>query len=402
MMFSPNDIKNDTAFRDFIKRRRVADTTHKQYIKRMKSYCNFTKKLPNELINEAEEEQDAGIKSRKRKTTRYILDYVDAMEKAGQSENTIRNSIDTVTGFYHEYDIDTPRIRGLSKQNGKNASLNELPTKEHVKEALKHCSLRNKAIVLIHFSSGMGASEVRHLTYKDFLNSVDEYLDLEKRDKLDVKKVAHQLKGRDDLIGTWKIRRYKTGMPYITFNSPESTRAILDYLLERERQNKKLKNLDDYLFVNAYNAQISEEGHLLIFQRINDKAEFGYRENNRRFFTSHQLRAMFQSTLYRAGIDKLAIDWMAGHKINEVDEAYFKVDPKKLKMTYMKALKDLTLTEVKVERVTTPEFDRLLRDSRKKDKQISKLEDRLNLVENLLDDPEFAKKYAKKMKELEE
>jgi site-specific recombinase XerD len=399
MMFSPNDIKNDTAFRDFIKRRRVADTTHKQYIKRMKSYCNFTKKLPNELINEAEEEQDAGIKSRNRKTTRYILDYVDAMEKAGQSENTIRNSIDTVTGFYHEYDIDTPRIRGLSKLNGKNASLNELPKAEHVKEALKNCSLRDKAIVLLHFSSGMGASEVRHLTYKDFLNSLEEYLDLEERDRLDVKKIAHQLKGRDDLIGTWKIRRYKTGMPYITFNSPESTRAILDYLMSREKRNKKLKNLDDYLFVNNNNKQISETGHILIFQRINDRARFGYRENKRRFFTSHQLRAMFQSTLYRAGIDKLAIDWMAGHKINEVDEAYFKVDPKDLKTRYMEALKHLTLTEVKVERVSTPEYDRLLHDSREKDEKISTLEDRLNIVENLLGDPEFAKKYAKKIEE---
>jgi len=81
-------------------------------------------------------------------------------------------------------------------------------------------------------------------------------------------KVTINLKDKEDLVGTWKIRRYKTKMPYITFNSPESTLAIVDYIFYRYKRNKPIKSIEDPLFSSQYNNMIVIGSHQKIFQRL--------------------------------------------------------------------------------------------------------------------------------------
>lgn len=180
----------------------------------------------------------------------------------------------------------------------------------------------------------MGASEVRNLTFKDFVTAIEEYLDLDDTDKNNMFKVAVNLKDKKEIVGTWKIRRYKTKMPYITFNSPESTVAIVDYIFYRYKMNKPIKNIDDPLFTTKDNAKITSGSHYKLFLRLNDRVGFGLRTKKRRFFTSHMLRKLFTTSLYQAGVDKLAIDWMLGHKINPVTEATLKLKRRLKKELY--------------------------------------------------------------------
>jgi integrase len=46
---------------------------------------------------------------------------------------------------------------------------------------------------------------------------------------------------------------------------------------------------------------------------------------------AHNLRKFFKSALLNNGADIFFTDYLMGHKIDEVHEAYFKADPKKLK-----------------------------------------------------------------------
>lgn len=91
----------------------------------------------------------------------------------------------------------------------------------------------------------------------------------------------------------------------------------------------------------------------MIFQRLNDKAGFGRKENKVRLFTSHQLRKLFTKTLFAQGVDKLMVDWMLGHKINDVTEAYFKTKPERLRSEYIKHMNHLTLEQIKIRKVTS-------------------------------------------------
>lgn len=384
MPFELDDIKNDRCFKDFIRSRSRRPSTKSQYISRIRVYVDFVGKGPTELIEEAENEEEAGIKLRNRKINDYFYDFREKLEEEGMLPSTINGYFDTVKAFYRHYDIHLPKLK-IGLKSSENWSMEDIPTIDHVREAVKVADIRDKAILLLMLSSGMGSGEIRHLKYGDFINSVSEYIDLSDPDKLNIPKVVYELRKIDDIIGTWKIHRYKTGMPYITFNSPESTQAIADYLAHRENNNREIKKLDDPLFVSSRKIQISSQGLVFVFRRINERAGFGRsKERNRRFFTSHTMRKLFTSTLYNKGIDQLAVDWMLGHKINPVTEAYFKNDPQTLKAKYIEAVESLTLEKVKVKNVTTKEYDLILRDSKEKDGKITSLEDRVETLETLL------------------
>ena len=165
-------------------------------------------------------------------------------------------------------------------------------------------------------SSGMEATELRHLTYGDFVNSIEEYIDLKPEEIFNVKKIEDKLLKMDEIVGTWKIEKNRTKKPYVTFNSPESTKAILSYLIDRERKNKPIKSLKDPLFVNSQNQALNVSAHGSIFKRVNNRANFGYLTKKRRFFSSTMLRKYFKTKLYESGVDEKIVNAILGQKLD--------------------------------------------------------------------------------------
>ena len=396
MLFELEDIKNDRCFKDFLRSRSRRPSTKSQYVTRIRVYANFTGKSPTQLIEEAETEEEHGIKLRNRKINDYFYEFHEKLETQGMLPSTINGYFDTVKAFYRHYDIQLPKLK-IALNNNENWSMEDIPTLEHIREAVKVCNIRDKSILLLMLSSGMGSGEIRNLKYRDFINSVEEYVQLSDEDKLNIPKIAFELRKIDDAIGMWKIHRFKTGMPYITFNSPESTQAIVDYLVHRENNNRAVEKLEDPLFVSSYKTQITSQGVVYVFRRINDRANFGRsKDRNRRFLTSHTMRKLFTTNLYNKGVDQLAVDWMLGHKVNPVTEAYFKNDPQTLKAKYIDAFENLTLEKVKVKNVTTQQYDELLEKLKIKEEDQDRLEKRVDLMEKLLADKGVRKELDKR------
>ncbi len=97
-------------------------------------------------------------------------------------------------------------------------------------------------------SSGMGSAEIRSLKYKHFINSIEEVSkELTLEEKLDIFKLQSIMQDKR-IFGTWHIIRQKTSIPYVTFSTPESIQAIIDYLINQIHCNKPIRSLDDYLF----------------------------------------------------------------------------------------------------------------------------------------------------------
>ena len=86
-----------------------------------------------------------------------------------------------------------------------NLTHNEIISQDQIKEALELSSLRDKAIILLHMTSGMEATELRYLSYGDFLNSIKEYIDLKPEERFNFKKIEDKLFKINEVIGTWKI-----------------------------------------------------------------------------------------------------------------------------------------------------------------------------------------------------
>jgi integrase len=170
MKFTKEDILADQIMKDFLNNCNINDNTKVQYEIRIRSYCNFTKKTPTKLVDEATEEQNTSINLSNRKVRKYLLDFFDKLILNGKSENTIKAHLETITALYHANNIDIQNMGDIFKKEFKPQILEELPTKEHIRKALKYCNLRDKAIILLQFSSGMSAAVVRNLTYGQILH----------------------------------------------------------------------------------------------------------------------------------------------------------------------------------------------------------------------------------------
>lgn len=374
MEISPSDIINDKKFQNFIKSRELRESTELLYARRLTDFCNFIDKDPTELIEEALEEYNQ--KSGSQKVSNYIDHYLDELRDNGKSKNTIKNRYDTLKAFFSGFEIDTSTIKHIKGFKNENLVPEELPGRGHIKKAIQVSGIRDKAILLLHFSSGMGAIELRNLTYRDFIGSVDEYLDLNDEEKLNVPKVVSEL-NKNEIVGTWQIMKLKSGIPYITFNSPESTKAIMDYLMDRERNNKPIETFDDPLFVNTWNKPLAKSVHGAIFKRINDKAGFGHLEGKRRFITSGTLRKSFEKTLNEADVDAITIDCFLGYKV-DVNGSEF-MDIGAMKDQYIGALEFLSLDNHN--QGTNPEFEMLMEKFNEKDQELKQIKEHIKYLE---------------------
>ncbi len=385
MFFSQEEIRYDETFAEFLDARGITESTKRGHTTAMKIYCNYNGITPTELIEEAEKDQDVGIKRKKRKIRRRIITFVNYLRDNGKAKGTIDTYLTTIKAFYDDNDIDIPKLpKNLTrnKEEALNKAFDGKPTIEHVKIACNNSDIRLKAIILLQFSSGMGASEVRNVTYQNFIDSIIEYVDIDESDKLNVPKIVEQIKKVKDCIGTWKITRYKMTKPYVTFNTPESAHAIADYLLWRLKNNKPVKSLDDHLFVDNYNKQLSDDALRKLYARLNDRCGFGRRNNKFHFLTSHRLRVAFTTILYEAGIDKLTIDRLLGHRVGHIDDAYFKTTIERLKREYVTGIEQLSTEKVNLIRYDDGEVRKLIQKLDVTKSSVNVLEEKLKEKEN--------------------
>jgi integrase len=374
MQESNYKISNDPYFINFIGSKNLSKSTEMVYLGRIKSFCEFLDKKPSELINEAQKESG-------KKIDKYFYDYIENLKKSGRSPSTILNQTDTVKSFYNNFDIDTKGIKPIIFPETNNSDYNIISS-DQIREALELSCLRDKAIILLHLSSGMEATELRYLTYGDFINSIDDYIDLKPEELLNVKKIADIVLKIDDLIGTWKIEKHRTGKDYVTFNTPESTKAILNYLIDRERKNKPIKSLKDPLFVNSQNQSLKKSAHGSIFKRINNRANFGYLTKKRRFLSSTMLRKFFKDKLYESGVDETTIDAFLGQKLDNDIDYHSNDQINILKKKYSESLSELSMetVNIKTETVTSNEYKILIAKLNEKDKELEEIKEYLKHI----------------------
>jgi len=346
--FNKSNIENDPLVQEFFNSRPISNGTKKNYIYRFIKYSNFTGMSLSELIEEAEEEENKQIRTRHRKIKKYLnefaryLDNVEYTPGKKYSEITIGRSITDIKTFYHYFDIITPKIN-LKPENPPRRD--DLPTMEEIKKALRNINTRDKALILLHLSSGMGGAEVKDLKTETFLKG------LELPENTPLEELRSNLP--EHPICTLWIIRIKENVEYVTFCSPECIYAIVDYLEEKG-------SYSEYLFPNTQGKKMSEQSHMGIFKRINDKLGFGFTANGkRRRFTSHKLRAIFSTNMYATGVDWTKIDQMLGHSPNKITRAYRRPSEDVYKEAYIDGLDSITTDKINIIDYRSPEVQAL-------------------------------------------
>ena len=170
-------MKNDKELlNDFTTTRNLKPTTIESYTIFIKNYTTQQGASMVELIKEAENEEEQGIRWKHRTLKKRLISYRTYLYKNYMS-STAKMMFSKILTIYKHYEIeihDLPKHQINGYQNPP-ITFNDLPDKEVIKKALDISNPRIRAIILFISSSGCGRRETVNLTIQDFINATSDY-----------------------------------------------------------------------------------------------------------------------------------------------------------------------------------------------------------------------------------
>jgi integrase len=298
----------------------LSEGTKNGYRRGIKRFLEFTGCSVDELIKEAYEDRKRGkekgldiIKGKPEERINAFVDYLKSRDsKLGGkiSSSEVSNCVKGVRKLYDSHgiklNVPLPKISMQCKKS------NFSP--DDVKKLLDYCeSLRDKAIILCLFQSGMRVGDLLNLNIGDL-----SMLGKEEPLKIDV---YHQQK--------------EETVSYFTFIGHDAINTLRRYLDAREKgmiQNLPAKplRLSDPLFITEGRnkaGQRLERGEVAqMLRKLVVKCGLTtadeIKENRRNPYHPHQLRSAFRTQLAKSGIETDHIEFLMGHKVR-FNRAYF-------------------------------------------------------------------------------
>jgi len=366
------EIKSSESFKFFTSIKTRTDKTNNRYLSDLTDYCYFNDMGIDDLIDEAEMEEDKGIRKNKRKLKKRLINFRGYLRNKGHSEKHIKTRFRNVKSFYRALGVDIPFIPDDTKQYDRQLRYDEIPTKEDIKRAIETTTnLRNRAIFLFMATSGCGSAETRTFTLREWMLGTKEF----HGETEDIERALYKMDGEMEYIPVFPIVRQKKNLDYYTCITPEANQYIVNHL--KTRKNLKL---DDYVF------NISENGLGDAYRSVNDKLGWGRVKGGKfRFFSSHQMRR-FNFNVF--GIENKSFAYMIeGRKFGDTAEAYFVRDPEKIRATYRHFVNDLTIFQkYEIKDISSKEYLEMQEQLNKKDAMIAELENKLKQQANEFED----------------
>lgn len=338
------EIKNSMVFQDFIEERKLTnESTVGGYLTSLTGYCDYHGMSIEELVEEAEQEEDNGIRLKKRKIKKRLIEYRNHLYDKKYSNKTIKSKMSDIIFFFDRCEIEIPKLgRKENVPYDRSISFDEVPKKEHVKKAIETTtSIKNRALYLFCMSSCSGSAEAREFTIEEYIRGVkgipdniditdiniEEVLDEVEKDLNEA--LENPQEQNESIVPVFHFVRKKKKRDYFTCITPEANQYIINYLKTREGLT-----LEDKVF------DYSRKSLIRAFQSVNDKNNWGWINRDRqRFFTSHQLRRLGANLIE----DEKLVNQISGRKFDETTEAYFKRDKTKIRKEYFKWLDELTI-----------------------------------------------------------
>jgi len=325
------------------KAKNLTQNTINNYHSAINKYTTYCGKSMAQLLEEAEQEEEDGIRWKRRKIRKRLIGYRASLIDEYEYEGTIRVYLQKILAIYRHYEIELQPLPQVSTRNKTKPNVNytDLPDKEIIRRAVNLTDPKMKALILFMTSSGTGRTETLNLTIQDFIQATSEY-----HNKEEIHEVLKELDPNTDIIPTWRIHRQKTNKDYYTFSSPESTRAIIYYLENKEDCLTSTSRLFDYDY-----SYLGKK-----FSQINRKLDLGSVGKYHRF-RSHMLRKYHASQLSQ-GENALTldeIDALQGRSKEKTRQSYFLNNPDDLKRKYARNINQLLILE-EVKQVENEEY----------------------------------------------
>lgn len=294
-------------------------------------YCNYQGMTLQELINEAEEDEEQNKKIKKRRIKTRLHNYTLHLLERKLENSTTLLYLSKIKQIYIYYDIEIPELHFSLQKNRE--TYTDILTRKEIQRAVENASTKMKAVITTLASSGLRRSDLCALRVEDFVEAITRDPNCNVRCDDNLLGWISQVEQYDIIIPEFHLISQKTRTDHITFCSHEATLYILQMLRERCLQHDV--QLCDSLF------ELKVKSVTTNFERLSDKLGFE-RKRTRRRFHPHALRSFFATTLTTNDVDYLSTEFLLGHRLGEVQSSYYHANPRKLRSKYVRILDKLT------------------------------------------------------------
>ena len=375
------ELENDTNMQKWKILLEQYSTNPQQYwtkcLTSMMYFTEMTEKTPEQLIVDAKDELGKPLDEReltflipKFKTYLERGEHIkhDATGKRKKlSPKSVYLYVAAVKSFYDYHYIPVPKTKGKKRIPKTKNENDAIPSIAEIRDFLEHCNPMEKALVLCAESGGLGAAELSSLKVSTFWDGYD----------------------KNTGITTLFVTRPKTDIDFYTFLSPEASKAVIEYLDERDapakydtkfyidRAKKTHTTNDSYLFIhNKITDEYLETGNEELrylnpdlirarYREVNRKAKISTKKGSYNNIRAHTVRKLFNKTLKLKGCNNAMVEFWMGHKLDDTQSAYFfktdKVTPEDIVMMKEMYTKYYPFLIVQMEKpiAETPEYQRL-------------------------------------------
>lgn len=325
-------VSNDEHFQKWV--HGISAGTHKNYLYSLSDFCVATSKTPTQLLEICK--KDYSKPPWEREIDDWFIAFDNYCETKNIAKETFKKRKTNVRGFFRFNRIDTPITRRGNQENFDRANDRPLPTKEELILLINSCkTIKEKAIILTQFSSGLSNSDIVKLTVGQFRKGTD-----------------------NNNVCQIRMRRRKNENEFVTFLSPEAVEAVKAYLrVERE-------NLDDSqpLFTKFKSSSDPLDPIAVVhtYARLCDSLGWTKDGNAFRKITGHMGRKWIKTNLTNAGMPREPLETLLGHQLkNGTDDNYYIMNEDHLKSIYLKYLPEITINPVETLTLESDEFKTL-------------------------------------------
>ena len=303
-----------------------SEASRTAYLRRVYSLCVSTRLSPDELV-----------KLPKNKIEKLVQEHADKYNDGEHSVRYANNVIQLLKTFFRVNDFKGAKaleIESYYTPSRYRKRPEYVPRKHEIYLiADSACSLRDRALILTLYSSGVRNSTLRALLYKDVGRELVQNID----------NIMIPVYPEIKLVNP---NACKNNIPYYTFICDEATQAIKLYLRERKEKYGKILS-DEPLFASDYNQIPRDERSSKIMsprqlqQVVKQAARRGGIPKSQ-YVTPKCLRKASETVLHSELVDGGRLDpkiqeFFMGHILPGSQDAYFdQTDVEQLRAEYVK------------------------------------------------------------------
>jgi integrase len=316
-------------------RRVRSEKTRLNLLSFLYALCSFSNKNPDELVKLSVEEASEIVQS-----------FVDNLANKGRSVRYVNVALAyiktffRVNGFENEKEIRVERYFQPSRYRKRPEYV---PTSEEIeKMAYAARSKRNKALILMLYTTGLRVSTLRALKVGDVIEELNKGLSIIKIP------VYPEMKNNIP-------EACKGGIPYYTFASLEAVEALKEYLDERLKEYGSLNSEEPLFCSDTTNLPKEVRVKTPIIQKsvqqIIKKAAKSAGIKRWGDVTPHCLRKAFESALRNNGLDIKDQEFLMGHILPGSQDAYYdhsKVEDLRIKYARINFFKKAEIDKIEM------------------------------------------------------